>query len=152
MSDQGKMRVSKVVRDAVSIVGLASTLGFAVNALRPNGSIPLIQRRPYDIIVPCPEPVGEALSMAPDDVRLRDASSLVIDAQSSTAFGVYHLPQAINLPFDWLGPPVVNEVKDVAQRVARSKAKQVIVYGDGDDPDSGREWARLLAGGGIKHV
>jgi 3-mercaptopyruvate sulfurtransferase SseA len=36
--------------------------------------------------------------------------------------------------------------------ITRSNAKRVIVYGDGDNPDSGREWARLLSGGGIRNV
>lgn len=146
------MPFGRIVRDAAVVVIGASLLGFAVNALRPHGSIPFVQTKPYDTVVPCPEPVGEARSIAPDDPLVVDRASLVIDAQASSDFALYHMPQAINIPFDWLGPPVEKEVKDVAQRVARSKAKQVVVYGDGDDPDSGREWARLLSGGGIKNV
>ena len=143
---------SRILLDAVLVVVAASLVGFAVNALRPSGSIPFIQTKPYDIVVPCPEPVGDAQPMAPDDRRLLERSTLIIDAQAKTDFDVYHLPQAINIPFDWLGPPVEKEVKEVAQRIARSKAWLVVVVGDGDDPDSGREWARLLAGGGLKNV
>lgn len=141
-----------MLRDAVLVVVAASGVGFVVNALRPTGSIPVVRTEPYDVVVPCPEPVGEAQALSPDDPRLLDPAALVIDAQARADFDVYHLPQAINIPFDWLGPPVAKDVADVAQRIARSKARLVIVYGDGEDPDSGREWARLLAGGGLKNV
>jgi hypothetical protein len=143
---------TKVVRDAMVVVVGASCLGFAVNALRPKGSIPFVQPKPYDIVVPCAEPVGQANLAQPDDPRILGGQALVIDARSKSDFDAYHVPHAINVPFDWLGPPVGAEVTEVTQRVARSKAHWVIVYGDGDDPDSGREWARLLAGGGIKNV
>jgi rhodanese-related sulfurtransferase len=143
---------SKVVRDALFVVVVASGLGIAVNALRPSGGIALIQREPHDIVVPCPEPVGQATEARPDDPRILESTSLVIDARSKSEFDAFHVPRAINIPFDWLGPPVEKEVAVVAQRIARSNARSVIVYGDGDDPDSGREWARLLAGGGIRNV
>ncbi len=150
--DPAQKPFSRILRDAVLVVAVASSLGFAVNALRPSGSIPFIQTKPYDIVVPCPEPVGDAQPILPDDPRLLERTSLIIDAQAKADYDVYHLPQAINIPFDWLGPPVEKEVQDVAQRIARSKARLVVVVGDGDDPDSGREWARLLAGGGLKNV
>lgn len=142
----------RLLRDAFIVVLAASGLGLIVNALRPTGSIPLIQRKAYDIVVPCPEPIGSATATSANDPRLRDPASLLIDVRSRAEFEAFHLPRAINIPFDWLGPPVASEVTDLAKRVARSKAQRVIVYGDGDDPDSGREWARLLAGGGIKNI
>jgi hypothetical protein len=144
--------LSKVIRDAVCVVVAATGLGLTVNALRPSGGIALIQREPHEIVVPCPEPVGEAAATHPDDPRLLEPTSLVIDARSKSDFDAFHVPRAMNLPFDWLGPPVEKDVAAIAQRIARSKARLVIVYGDGDDPDSGREWARLLAGGGIRNV
>jgi rhodanese-related sulfurtransferase len=142
----------RVVRDAVLIVVGASAIGLAANSLRPRGSIPFVQTKPYDIVVPCPEPVGEAAPMKSNDPRVLESTSLVIDARSKSDYVAAHVPSALNVPFDWLGPPVANETAEVAQRVARSQARLVIVYGDGDDPDSGREWARLLSGGGIKNV
>ena len=103
-------------------------------------------------MVPCPEPVGDATAIEPKDSRVRASSSLFIDARSPEEYRVWHLPGALNLPFDWLGPPPDDEVKLVAERVARSRAKQLVVYGDGGDPDSGREWARLLAGARLRNV
>jgi 3-mercaptopyruvate sulfurtransferase SseA len=141
-----------LLRDAAWFVAVATVLALGVNALRSSGSIPLVQRTPYEIVVPCPEPVGDAQATAADDPRLTQATSLVIDARSRAEFDAFHVPGAINVPFDWLGPPVEAETAEVAKRVAHSHAHSVIVYGDGDDPDSGREWARLLAGGGIKNV
>ncbi|MFC1643011.1 rhodanese-like domain-containing protein [Myxococcota bacterium] len=141
-----------VVRDGAILVAVTLILGLASNALRPNDKIAWIQQEEYEILVPCPEPTGEVTAMAPDDPALKDSASLVIDARSPKEFGSWHVPKALDIEFDWLGPPIDEEVKRVAKQVAASQSHRVIVYGDGDDPDSGREWARLLSGGGIKNV
>jgi hypothetical protein len=141
-----------VLRDAAIVVVAASLVGVVANLLRSDDRLAWIQKTPYDTLVPCSEPVGQATAIGPEDPSLQEASSLVIDARASSEFGAWHLPRAINVPFDWLGPPVREEVERVAHDVAKSRSRRVVVYGDGDDPDSGREWARLLAGGGIKNV
>jgi len=102
--------------------------------------------------VPCAEPVGQAQAIVARDALVLDKTSLLIDARATTEFAQRHIEHALNVPFDWLGPPVQDEVTRVTQMVTRSNAQRVIVYGDGDDPDSGREWARLLSGGGIRNV
>lgn len=145
-------RLRTAVRDAAIVVIAASCTGILVNVVRPTGAIPFFQHKPYDIVVPCAEPVGDAKPLRPDDPLVRDRASLVIDARSSAEFEAFHLPHAINIPFDWLGPPLAKETEELAGRVARSRARAVVVYGDGDDPDSGAEWARLLAGSGLKNV
>ncbi|MFH1437767.1 MAG: hypothetical protein ABIJ56_18815, partial [Pseudomonadota bacterium] len=38
------------------------------------------------------------------------------------------------------------------KEIASSGASMVVVYGDGDDPDSGKELGRELAGQGIRNV
>lgn len=140
-----------ILRDAVIIVVVSSVAGIVSNAIRSE-RIPLVAEEAYDILVPCPEPVGEAGEMAPGDPLVLNERSLIIDARSAEEFAAWHLPGAINIEFDWLGPPLDPEVQVVAKSAAQSGAQRVVVYGDGDDPDSGREWARLLAGARIKHV
>lgn len=141
----------EVIRDATVVVVLSVVVALGVNAIRLEG-IPLVQQEAYDILVPCPEPVGDPEQIAPDDARIRDGKSLVIDVRAKDEFASWHVQGARNQPFDWLGPPVDEEVKTVAKQVAASRAHRVVVYGDGDDPDSGREWAKLLSGARIKNV
>ncbi|MGC4068245.1 MAG: rhodanese-like domain-containing protein [Polyangiaceae bacterium] len=147
-----RFRLCLVLRDAGLILLAGGTLGLLANLVHPRERLPWVATKPYDIVVPCPEPVGSASSVAANSSLLRDFTSLVIDARTEEAFGVWHWPGAINVPFDWLGPPVQAEVERLAKRVTATKAKRLVIYGDGDDPDSGREWARLLAGGGIRNV
>jgi hypothetical protein len=142
----------RVAWHATLVVLVAAGLGIVSNAVRGREGIAWIQTKPYDILVPCPESVGAASPIAAGSLVEGDAASLVIDARSAEEFSVWHFRDALNTPFDWLGPPVQEEVGHLAKNVAASRARRVVVYGDGDDPDSGREWARLLAGGGIRNV
>lgn len=142
----------RVCRDAAIVVAVATLVGVVNNLSRGQARIAFIQDRPYDILVPCTESVGQASSIAATSLRAGDAASLIIDARSSDEYAAWHFPDAISVPFDWLGPPVQDEVGRLAKQVTATRAHRVVVYGDGDDPDSGREWARLLAGGGIRNV
>lgn len=144
--------VRKLLGEAAAIVLIGGLLGAASNIVRGNARIKWVEDKPYDVLVPCSEPVGDAQVIQPDSPRVIDTATLLIDTRSQSEFGQWHAAGAVNVPFDWLGPPVQDDIKRVAQMVTRSKAKQVVVCGDGDDPDSGREWARLLAGGGIRNV
>ena len=79
---------------------------------------------------------------------MREARTLRLDARDRAAFDAWHLPDAMHLEFDWVSP-----VADaVLKKVASSGAAAVVVYGDGGDPDSGRELGRELSGRGIRNV
>lgn len=139
--------MGRVLRDA-AVAGVAwAAVGLVFNALRPSG-IPLVAREAYALFVPCPEPLGEVEGIDPTDLRGIGPKTLRLDARDPEAFRRWHLEGAWNVPFDYLeGVP-----EAVVRRVAASGAQAVLVYGDGQDPDSGRELARELAGRGVRNV
>jgi hypothetical protein len=137
----------KVFRDAGCIVLICFGLGIVLNLLRPN-RIPFIQQEAYLIHVPCPEPVGNATSMVPDLGRLQDPQLYIVDARSQEAFLSWHLERAVHVPFDYLEPTP----NDVIRRIVSSGAREVWVYGDGLNPDSGEQLARDLSVLGIRNV
>ena len=142
----------RAVRDATVVVVAAAAIGIVSNMVRHKEKLSWIQVTPYDLLVPCAEPVGQAQIIQAGSPLVLDRTSLVIDARATSDYAEWHIEHAINVPFDWLGPPVQDDVTRVTQMITRSNVKRVIVYGDGDNPDSGREWARLLSGGGIRNV
>lgn len=149
----GVVELRRVLRDALYIVLVASSMGILSNAVRSD-RLPLVAKSDYDIMVPCPEPLGQAEAIAPTDPRVHAADSLVIDARAKDEYVAWHLPAAISIPFDWLAEQeqVNRETQRVARDVARSGKHAVVIYGDGGDPDSGHQWAALLNLAGIKNV
>ena len=144
---------SVALRDAVLIILASAISALAVNSLRRDG-IELVAKTEYEILVPCPEPIGTAEAVSPGDERISDAKTLLIDARDSEQFEAWHLPEAISVPLDWLAEQheIDLQAREVAKRVARSGKRHVVVYGDGGDPDSGQYWAALLSSAGIKRV
>jgi rhodanese-related sulfurtransferase len=136
-----------VLRDAALLTVASAVVALAFNALRTDG-IALVQTSEYDILVPCAEPGGEVAELNPADPLVSDPSSLLVDARSSEAFQAWHLPPAVSIPFDYLESTSAADLK----KVTASRAARVVVYGDGDDPDSGRELAKELSGKGIRNV
>lgn len=134
-----------VVIDALVAGLLLSGLGLTFNALYSDG-IPLVADKEYDILVPCPEPLGEVFPVEPDG--LSQEGTVVIDAREPEQFDEWHWAGASNVPFDFLDPVSPDKVADII----RTRARRIAVYGDGDDPDSGRELARELAGRGARNV
>ncbi len=137
-----------VFRDAILVVLLGAGLALATNAARREKKLPLIARTAPETLVPCPELKGEATALAPSALRASEAGTALIDAREAEAFARWHLPGALSLPFDYLEPPSAEAVK----RVLATRARRVVVYGDGADPDSGEQLARALAGRGIRNV
>jgi len=135
------------------IVLLATALALVVNSTRTDG-IPLVAREDFEILVPCPEPMGEATAINADAPIVSDPASLLIDARSREEHEEWHLPHSLNQPFDWLAEQdeINREAAEVARVIARSGKHYVVVYGDGGNPDSGKHWAALLSAAGIKNV
>ena len=138
-------------REALLIAVGCAVLAVLVNAVHPRG-IPLVAERAYEVLVPCPEPGGEASPVEPGDPLLEAETTFVVDARSRVEAESWRFRDALNIPYDYLDPTPDEVLEDLAQSLARSRARQVVVYGDGDDPDSGQQLAREIAGRGIKNV
>ena len=148
MKKEHRRPVIVMVRDAAIITIACAAVALIVNAARPDG-IPVVRKEAFEIFVPCPEPLGHPARMGPVHfLGLKEDTALVIDARSEEEYKDWHHPGAINVPFDYLMPVCQVNLKEIAS----SGAHRVVVYGDGADPDSGRELARELAGSGIRNV
>lgn len=141
----------KLIKEAALLLLVSAGLGLGFNAIRRD-SLPLVAKSDYRIVVPCPERLGDATALKAGDSRLTEKGTLLIDARDQEEFSKWHLDRAVNVPFDWLGPPLDAEIGEVARRATEQRAQRVVVYGDGDDPDTGRQWARLLVGAGLRNV
>jgi len=141
-----KLALLRALRDAVAVTGVCAGVALGVNVLRAR-PLPFVQRAPYALFVPCPELAGEAEAIAPDDPSIRAKGTVLVDARERAQFDAWHPSGATSVPYDFLEVPA-SAVRDLAS----SGARRVVVYGDGGDPDSGRELARELARNGIRSV
>ena len=139
-------RALTIVRDALLATVLAAAVGLAFNWMNKEG-IPLLAQKPYEIFVPCPEPLGEVKPVSPGDPLLL-RRIVLLDARPKADYERWHASGAMHLEFDYLSPVS----RDAVRRVAATGAEAVVVYGDGGSPDSGRELARELAGRGVRSV
>ena len=140
-----------VLMDAAVAVLVSAAIAVCVNFARAQG-IPLIAAEPYDILVPCPEPGGEVSGIAPTDPALRVERTFFVDARSPQAFKAWRFRNAINVTFDYLDPTPKQQIEALARAIAKSKANKVVVYGDGEVPDTGEQLGKEISGHGIKNV
>jgi len=133
--------------EATAILAGSILIALFFNQMRSLG-LPLIAEKEYQIFIPCPEQKGDAHPLAPTDPRLTEKTTLLIDCRSGQQYTQWHLPAAISVEYDFLTPIA----EDYINSIIASKVNMVVIYGDGDDPDSGQEMARELAGRGIKNV
>lgn len=136
-----------VARDAALVVVGSAVVAMSLNALRRD-RLPWIQRAEYQILVPCPETAGQAGEVPADRALLEAPHMLVLDARSTRDYRAWHVERALHVAFDYLEPTP----SDMVRRLASSGAKEVVVYGDGLDPDSGEQLARELSGKGLRNV
>jgi len=135
------------VRDALVVLVGCAAVGAATNALRPGG-IAFVQRSAYEILVPCPEGSGDVQAIAAADPAVWEPRALLVDARSTAENKRWRPDQALSVPFDYLEPTS----PELVRRIASSGASQVVVFGDGGDPDTGEQLAREIAGKGIRNV
>jgi len=140
------------LRDALIITAVCAPVAVAVNAwLHPEG-IPFIAKQEYETLVPCPEPGGAVIPLLSSDGRIRNPETFVVDAREAGDFRAWHLDRAMNVTYDYLDPTPEEVIRELARNIARSRAQLVVVYGDGDDPDTGEQLGREISGKGIKNV
>jgi len=137
--------------EALLVTVGASVLALVVNAARPGG-LPLVADRPYETLVPCPEPGGEVTALAGVELSTASDGSFVVDARAVEAFRDWSFPGATSIPFDYLEPTPAATLEQLARDIARSRARRVVVYGDGEQPDSGEQLGKEIAASGIKNV
>ncbi len=147
MSDGRAAGFGVVVRDAAIVVALSLGLSVAVNAARSTGGIPLVAEHEYQVLVPCPEHEGKAEQVQAAAVKLSARGVLLVDARE-VAPGQWRPAGAISIPYDFLEPTS----PEILRKVLDSRARRVVVFGDGADPDSGQQLANELAGHGIRNV
>ncbi|MCD4748627.1 MAG: rhodanese-like domain-containing protein [Thermoanaerobaculales bacterium] len=141
----------RILLEAIAVSAVAVVISLLFNALRPAG-LELIARTPYQILVPCPEPGGPVQVVQPTNPWILSARTFLVDARSPQEFDLWHLPKAVNLPYDWLDPVPEDRLLELAKSIAASGANRVAVYGDGGRPDSGEHLGKEISGRGIKNV
>ena len=143
--------LARSLKEAVLITAGCAVFALLGNLVHPE-RIPYIADQEYEILVPCPEPGGEVLPINPGDSVLADSGLFFIDARLKTAFDAWHFREAVNVTYDYLDPTPKETLIRLAKDIAHSKAKKVIVYGDGDLPDTGEQLGKEISGYGIKNV
>jgi predicted sulfurtransferase len=139
------------LRDAVAVAGICFAVGLLINLVHPKG-IPFIADQEYDIFAPCPEPGGEVTPMPANEPLLFANDTFIVDARSKQEFRTWRFRESINVPYDYLEPTPGPILQHLTETIAKSRSKRVVVYGDGDIPDTGDLLARDISGHGTKHV
>lgn len=117
----------------------------------PEG-IPLFAPRPYETLVPCPATRATIGAIMGSQVYTQRTRRFVIDARETEAFRREHMDGARSVPYDYLDPTPSTVIRQLSREIASSGAQQVLVYGDGDSPDTGKLLAEELAAQGLRHV
>ena len=113
--------------------------------------------RPARTSVAAPAPAGprgetqaeaSAKALAAAAVQPGERGVVLVDAREAAAVTTWHPVGAVSIPYDFLEPTSPG----LLQKVLSSRARRVVVYGDGEDPDSGEQLAQELSGKGIRNV
>ena len=137
---------------AISIFGRSVLLtaafvlvGVLFNLLRPGDGIALVAPRPYDIYVPCPEALVEAVPASADEAAAEGA--VYVDARPVEEYRREHVKGAISLPYPLLGDPPPEKIDQL-----KSLGRPIFAYGDGGRGDLGNLMASMLTELGVPNV
>jgi hypothetical protein len=140
-----------VLRNAVIATAISCAVGLLVHLLRPD-AIPFFAEEAYELFVPCPVSGGEVAPVPADDPAVLAEDTFLVDARSRGEFESWSVRGATDIPYDYLDPTPREVLEDLAEKIARSRARRVVVYGDGDTPDTGEQLAKEISGHGIRNV
>ena len=142
-----------IMRRAISIFGRSLLLtaafvlvGVLFNLLRPGDGIALVAPRPYDIYVPCPETLVEALPASADEAT-KEADAVYVDARPIADYQREHIKGAISFPYPLLGDPPPEKVAEL-----KGLGRPIFTYGDGGRGNLGELMASMLSDLGVSDV
>ena len=152
MSEPGfAAEMRSTFKRALAITVVSSCIGLVANLVHPE-AIPFIASKDYETLVPCPVPGGPVEPVEASDPVVTAGDSLLVDARPSEAFRTWSMKGAFNVPYDYLDPTPEHVLQEIARRIAASRAARVIVFGDGENPDTGEQLAKEISARGIKNV
>ncbi len=137
--------------EAALITAAVSIAALLINLIHPN-RIPYFASEEYETMVPCPVQEGHVTPLAAAKVRTDQKSVLFVDAREEAEFAQWHLPGALRLTYDFLDPIPKTKLQNMAKRIAAKRATQLIVYGDGANPDTGKLLGIDISASGINNV
>ena len=146
-----RLELAVVLRDAIMLSAVSVMVGLLINLVHPN-AIPYVATTEYETVVPCPVAGGEVTAIEADDPSLQDDTTLFVDARTSEEYQRIHYRDAVNVTYDYLEPTPEQTLKELARKLTSSKAHRVVVYGDGDEPDTGEQLGKEISGFGVKNV
>lgn len=136
--------------EAFVIAAAGFVIGGVANLFHPN-KIPFIAEAEYETMVPCPVPGGDVNEMDIKNMS-NQHNFFVVDARSEQEYEQWHYPDAILMTYDYLDPIPQQKMNALTAAIAKARATKVVVYGDGDVPDSGNLLGKDISGNGIKNV
>ncbi len=140
--------------EASLILVVSIVVALVVNAVRPDGDIPLIATESYDdkIFKECPDNEKQAESTDSKSMVTQKrgltipADTVLVDASEREVFLEGHIPGAVNIPYDDL-EPVSDE--DLARLMALNKP--ILVYCNGwvEETDPEKRFPEVTPGSSL---
>jgi hypothetical protein len=147
-----KSHILALCLESLLISAACFAVGIVINLSLHPEPIPLVAQTAYQTMVPCPEPGGPVTALSAAEALSKRTRSFVVDARMTDEHARWHVPGAMNVTYDYLDPTPPALIKKLAKKAAASGAQRVVVYGDGDHPDSGEQLGKELSASGIKNV